>query len=169
MQRALEPAGARELGVERLGGLQRIGHGGIVVGGVGLRALAAQVERDEGVEPAGVLDRLDVAELEAGGRIDGAFDAGPVIGRDALEVVVDQLRRRQLSRQDRPVDVGDGRFLDLERPFFGGASGHGGSRQQTQCESRSACALHVVSSIRADHSLRAFLPSAYRGSAGNAR
>ena len=116
VQRPLETAGAGELGVERPRLFERVGHVGIAVGGIGLRALATQVEGDERIDLASVLDRLDIAELKASGGIDRTLHAGAVIGGDAFEVLVDQLGRGELTRQHRAVHVGDGRFLRLEGP-----------------------------------------------------
>src|SRR4029450_13024503 len=87
MQRALEPPGARELGIELFCDLQSVRHVRVAVGAVGLRALAAHIDSDQCVELPGILDRLDVAKLKARSRIDRTFDAGSVIGRDALEVL----------------------------------------------------------------------------------
>ena len=64
-------------------------------------------------DPAGLLDRLDVAEQEAV-RVRGALDALAVIGLDPFEVEPDQLGRGQLLRQDGAVDVRDGRLLEME-------------------------------------------------------
>ena len=85
----------------------------IVVGGIGLRTLDADVERHVGVDLAGVLDRRDLAEHETGRRIDFAFDAGAVIGRDALEIELDELLRGDLFGPDRTVHVGNRRFLEV--------------------------------------------------------
>src|SRR5205823_3454 len=67
VQWSLEATGARELDVELLCDLDGVGHGRVAVGAVGLRALAAQIDGHESVELPGILDRLDVAELEARG------------------------------------------------------------------------------------------------------
>ena len=113
VQRPLETAGAGELLVERPRGLERVRHRRIVVDSVGLRPLAADVERHQGADLAGFLDRLDVAEHVAVG-VRGAGDALAVIGRDALEVEADELGRGELLRQDRAMDVGDRRLLQVE-------------------------------------------------------
>ena len=114
MQRSLQLSRRRELGIELGRGFERIGHRGIVVGLVRLRPLAAQIERDERVDLAGVRDRFDVAELLAARGIDRAAHARAVIGFDALQVVADQLRGGELASEDRAVNVGDGGFLQVK-------------------------------------------------------
>ncbi len=115
MQGALELTGAGEFFVQPTRGFERIGNRGIVVDEIGAGALAADVERHDGAELAGILDRLDVAEHEAGRGIDRSFDALSVIGFDPLEIEADQLRRRQFPGKDRAVNVGNGCLFEMER------------------------------------------------------
>src|SRR5258705_9029091 len=88
----------------------------IVVGLVGHGALATDVERHIGVDLPGVLDWRDLAEHQTGCWIDRAFDAGAVVGLDALEIEADKLRRCDLPRTDRALHIGDGRLLEMEAP-----------------------------------------------------
>ena len=114
MQRPDEISGAGKVIVLHPRGFERVEHLRVVIGAVRLRALAADVERHIGVDLSGVLNRGYFAEHEAGRRIDLAFDAGAVIGLDALEIEVDELHGRDLTGADRTVYVGDGGFLKME-------------------------------------------------------
>lgn len=82
VERSLEAPGARELGVERGGHIERVRHVRIVVGLVRFRPPAAQVQRHQRIHFAYVLDRLHFAEQEAGGGIHKPVHAGPVIDLD---------------------------------------------------------------------------------------
>src|SRR5262249_25720701 len=62
VQRALELAGLGKLGVERLCHFERIGHRGIVIGRVSLRALTPKIERYQRAELACLLYRPDGSE-----------------------------------------------------------------------------------------------------------
>jgi hypothetical protein len=114
VQRALELAGLGELGVERLRHFERIGHRGIVIGRVSLRALTPKIERYQRAELARLLDRLDVSEQITGCWIDRPFHAGAVIGFDTLQIQVHQLRGVDLPRLNRAVDVDDCRFFEIK-------------------------------------------------------
>jgi hypothetical protein len=84
------------------------------VGGIGVGALASDIEGHEGADLAGARDRLDIAEHEASA-IRLAFDALSVIGVDSLKVETDKRRRRQFLGQDGAMDVGDRRLLEMKR------------------------------------------------------
>ena len=114
MQRPDEISGAGKVIVLRPRSFERVEHLRVVIGAVRLRALAADVERHIGVDLSGVLNRGYFAEHEAGRRIDLAFDAGAVIGLDALEIEIDELRGRDLTGADRAMYVGNGPFLKVE-------------------------------------------------------
>ncbi len=86
MQRPDKFAGARKVSVLRSGDFQRIRHFRIVVRGIALRTLAANILRHVGVELAGILNRSQIAEHQPGSRIDFPFNAGAVIGIDALKI-----------------------------------------------------------------------------------
>jgi hypothetical protein len=129
MQRTFELAAASEISIQHPSGFQCIRHAGIGVRGIRLGPLAADVDRDDGIELSGVFNRLDVAELQAGRGIDGAPDAGAVVHLDALEVSVDQLCRSQLPRQDCAVHVGNGGLFDLKCPSLSRVRSR---RQQSQ-------------------------------------
>jgi hypothetical protein len=107
VQGPLELAGARELLVECLGRFQRVGHVGIVVGGIGLRAFPAQVQRHQRAELAGLFLGLDIAQHETCLGIDDAVHAGAVIGLDALQIVGHELCGGELSAQDRAMNIGN--------------------------------------------------------------
>src|SRR5262249_45883042 len=83
----------------------------------------ADIERHISVELAGVLNWSYLAIHEAGCRIDFAFDAGAVIGLDALEIELDELLGGDLLCPDRPVHVGNCRFLEVEARRGGDARG----------------------------------------------
>ena len=75
MQRPDESAGARKVSVLGFCHFQSVRHFRIVIGCVGLRTFAANVQRHIGVELTGILDRRQIAEHQASGRVDVAFHA----------------------------------------------------------------------------------------------
>src|SRR6202030_2353259 len=120
MQRPDEISGSGKILVLRPRRFEGVEYLRVIVGGVGLRALAADVERYVGVHLAGVLDRGYFAEHEAGCRINFAFNAGAVISLNALEIELDELLSGDLFSPNRTVHVGNCRFLEVEPRRRGG-------------------------------------------------
>ena len=121
VQRADELARAGEFCVEFRRRLQRVRHGRIVVGRVRHAAGLARVEAHRlalGRAKIEGRERVESLRMRDGfHRPEDAvrlLDRGPVVGLDAREVELHELGRRQLLREDRLLDIGDGGFLDAE-------------------------------------------------------
>src|SRR5262249_34656328 len=78
------------------------------------------------------------AEHEACCRVDRSFDAGAVIGLDALEIELDELLRADLFGPDCTLHVRNRRFLEVEPLRSGGLRNqrevHGGQHRRTDTE-----------------------------------
>lgn len=117
MKGPFELSGSCEVGVEGCGGCEGVGFLGIVVGrvrqGAGhggiespfLKRGRAKIERGDGINFTGMRDRFDATQAPL-----GFGDTCPVVGFDASEVTVDQLRGSQVAGQVGALDIGDGGF-----------------------------------------------------------
>jgi hypothetical protein len=122
VERADQLARLRELRVERRRHLEGVGHVRVVVDHVRLAArlagietprrarLRPQVQRHQRVELAGVRDDRDRTEDPV-----GLIHASPVVRLDALEIHRHELGGGELTSDDRLLDLGDRRLLEVKR------------------------------------------------------
>jgi hypothetical protein len=128
VQRAGQPAGAREVAILRRGNFERIGHRRAVVGLIRQRPRLARVEAPRrprrGAQVQG-RQRVDLPGIADGGdRPEDALrlvHARTVVGLHPAQIELDEADRRNLSGLNGALDIGDGGVLQMEpgRPLRG--------------------------------------------------
>jgi len=123
VERTDQLAGRGKVSVLPRRDFQSIGHGRIVVHGVGHASRFSriepqrlsfgwpQIQAQQGIELTRIPDGCDRSQPEYSV---GKIDARAVVRFDAVEVDLDDARRRQFPSQDRRLNIFNRRFLDPE-------------------------------------------------------